>query len=138
VQLTPECGEEQDLNDGKRDKQLTTTDVAGRQLIVRGTTRSEQEVTAETSNDGTDDFASTTDEQHLSSTEPFDEPEGGNASGKGDHTQNELDLVRVETGVGLSEESGTLLTNCNQPQSQMQYRTTHVEVVDCKARAKQG
>jgi hypothetical protein len=123
--LTPEHGEEEDLDDCEGDEQLATSDVAGCQLVLGSTGRGEEEVTAETGNQGTNDFAHTSVEQHLSSTHSLDQPESGNASDKGDHacrrwvscgsrrrmarpTQDELDLVRVETSVGLSEESGTV------------------------------
>lgn len=83
--LTPEHGEEEDLNDGKCDEQLTAPDVAGGQLVIRSTGGGEEEVTAKTSDESTNDFAHTSVEQHLSSTHSFNQPQSGNTSDKGDH-----------------------------------------------------
>jgi hypothetical protein len=82
-------------------------------------------MSAKTSDDGTNDFSDTSVEQHLSSTHSFDQPESRDTSDKGDHacedmseggwarqftrpTQDELNLIRVETSVGLGKEGSTV------------------------------
>lgn len=106
---TPEHGKEQDLQDGKCNKQLATSDVVRRQLIIRCSRRRQHKVSTQSSNDRTGDFSSRSDEQHFATTESFNEPQGRDRANERDSSEKELDFVRVETGVRLGKERRTVV-----------------------------
>ena len=97
---TPEQREAHDLDDRERNQDGSTLLVGVRELIGRGSGRSESEVTGETGDEGASGFEGGSPDEHLTSAESVEQLEGGDGSGDGDSSEHQLDGVRVERDLG--------------------------------------